>query len=114
MGAPAIGPLVGGAAHGRAARKMLATPRPFIALIRRQADCHFQVSFPDFPGCVSSGKTIAEARHNAEHALAAQCRRLHHAGRPLPLASFIHELGGDRTDGLVVLILPPAVPGSPR
>jgi predicted RNase H-like HicB family nuclease len=94
---------------------MLATPRPFIAVIRRQADCEFHVSFPDFPGCVSSGRTIAEARRNAEQALAAQCWRLHHAGRPVPPPSFIHELRlrGERTEGLVVLVAPPAVSGSP-
>ena len=98
---------------GRAARKMLATPRPFIALIRRQAASDFHVSFPDFPGCVSSGRTIAEARRNAEHALAAQCWRLRHAGRPVPPPSFIRELGlgGGSTDTLIVLVPPPALFG---
>jgi predicted RNase H-like HicB family nuclease len=92
---------------------MLATPRPFIAVIRRQAGSEFHVSFPDFPGCVSSGRTIAEARLNAGQALAAQCWRLRHAGRPVPPPSFIHELGrsGARTEGLVVLVAPPAASG---
>ena len=99
----------------RAARKMLALPRPFIAFIRRQAGSDFLVSFPDIPGCVSSGRTIAEARRNAEHALAAHCWRLRDAGRPVPAPSLIHELGlsGERTEGLVVLVAPPAELGSP-
>jgi len=94
---------------------MSVTPRPFIAVIRRQAGSEFHVSFPDFPGCVSSGKTLAEARRNAEQALAAHCWRLHHAGRPVPPPSFIHELGlnGTRTEGLVVLVAPPALSGTP-
>jgi predicted RNase H-like HicB family nuclease len=94
---------------------MLATARPFVAFIRRQAGSDFLVSFPDIPGCVSSGRTIAEARRNAEHALVAHCWQLHHAGRPVPAPSFIHELGlnGGRTEGLVVLVAPPAELGSP-
>lgn len=89
---------------------MLATPRPFIAFIRRHAGADFRVSFPDFPDCVSSGKTIAEAQKNAERALALQCWRLHHAGAPVPRPSFMHDIapGHERPDGLVVLIRPPS------
>jgi predicted RNase H-like HicB family nuclease len=87
---------------------MLATPRPFIAFIRRQAGCEFHVSFPDFPGCVSSGRTIAEAKRNAEHALAQQYWRLRHAGRSVPPPSFVHEIGtGERANGLLILVPPP-------
>jgi len=96
---------------GCAARKMLAASRPFIAFIRRQADADFHVSFPDFPGCISSGRTIAEARRNAENALAAQCWQLYHAGQPVPPPSFIHELAlnGAPSDVLVVLVPPPTL-----
>ena len=91
-------------------RGMLATPRPFIAFIRRHAGADFRVSFPDFPDCVSSGKTIAEAQKNAERALALQCWRLHHAGAPVPRPSFMHEIapGGKGPDGLLVLVPPPS------
>jgi len=89
---------------------MLAAARPFIAFIRRQADSDFQVSFPDFPGCVSSGRTIAEATRNAEHALAQQCWRLRHAGLSVPPPSFIHEIGADaRADGLLILVPAPTL-----
>ncbi len=90
---------------------MLATPRPFIAFIRRQAHSLFHVSFPDFPGCASSGNTIAEARRNAEHALASECWRLQCAGQPLPSPSSMCEIAsaGGRTDGLVILVAPPSL-----
>jgi predicted RNase H-like HicB family nuclease len=89
---------------------MLATMRPFIAFIRRQSSADYRVSFPDFPDCATSGKTIAEAHKNAERALALQCWRLHHEGAPVPPPSFMHEIasGGARPEGLLVLVAPPS------
>jgi len=84
--------------------------RPFIAFIRKQPDAGFGVWFPDLPECHSTGRTIAEARRNAERALAVHCRHLHDTGAPVPPPSYMHELawGGERiTDGLVALIAPP-------
>ena len=90
---------------------MLATPRPFIAFIRRQAGSEFRVSFPDFPDCASSGRTIADAKRNAENALASQCWRLRCAGQPLPSPSSMDEIAsaGGQTDGLVILVPPPSL-----
>jgi predicted RNase H-like HicB family nuclease len=42
----------------------------YIALIHKDADSDFGVSFPDFPGCVTAGSTLDEARANAVEALA--------------------------------------------
>ncbi len=83
--------------------------RPFIAFIRRHPDFGFGVWFPDLPDCRSTGHTIAEARQNAEGALAKHCRQLESSGKPLPAASYMHELfwSVDLLDGLVVLIAPP-------
>jgi predicted RNase H-like HicB family nuclease len=86
---------------------MLATPRPFIAFIRRQARADFRVSFADFPDCISSGRTIAEARRNAERALALHCWKLRYAGAPVPPPSFMHEIATIRRDELVLLVPPP-------
>jgi predicted RNase H-like HicB family nuclease len=89
------------------------TPRPFIAFVRRQAGADFHVSFPDFPDCVSSGATLAEAKQNAEGALALYCWHLRDAGQPVPLPSFMHEIAlrGAPPDGLVILVFPPNLPG---
>jgi predicted RNase H-like HicB family nuclease len=38
----------------------------YIALIRKDADSDFGVDFPDFPGCVSAGATLDEARRMAQ------------------------------------------------
>jgi predicted RNase H-like HicB family nuclease len=84
--------------------------RPFIAFIRKQTDAGFRVSFPDLPECRPTGRTIAEARRNAESALALHCQLLHDTGAAIPPPSYMHELSSsrERTDGLVVLIAPPA------
>jgi predicted RNase H-like HicB family nuclease len=85
--------------------------RPFIAFIRRQPKADFHVWFPDLPDCVSGGRTIVEARQNAENALALHCQLLSDTGGLIPRPSFMHELGrnGERPDGLVVLIPPPGL-----
>jgi predicted RNase H-like HicB family nuclease len=41
----------------------------YIALIRKDAHSDFGVDFPDFPGCVSAGETLDEARRMAREAL---------------------------------------------
>ena len=84
--------------------------RPFIAFIRKQPDSGFHVSFPDLPDCSSTGRTVAEARQNAESALGLHCQHLNDVGTPLPPPSYMHELAWSRErtmDGLVALIRPP-------
>ena len=42
----------------------------YIGLIHKDADSDFGVSFPDFPGAITAGKTLDDARTMAEEALA--------------------------------------------
>ena len=44
--------------------------RYYIALIHKDADSDFGVSFPDLPGCITAGRTLDEARLMADEALA--------------------------------------------
>jgi predicted RNase H-like HicB family nuclease len=83
--------------------------RPFIAFIRKQPEAGFLVSFPDLPHCDSTGRTIIEARDNAEGALTRHCRRLHETGTAVPPPSYLHDLAWSPariTDGLIALIRP--------
>lgn len=41
----------------------------YIALLRKEPSSDFGVDFPDFPGCVTAGKTLEEARTMAAEAL---------------------------------------------
>ena len=47
----------------------------YIAYLHKDSDSHFSVSFPDFPGCVTTGRTFAEA-----YRLAIETLNLHIAG----------------------------------
>lgn len=42
----------------------------YIALIHKDSDSSYGVSFPDLPGVISAGDTIDEAMHHAAAALA--------------------------------------------
>jgi predicted RNase H-like HicB family nuclease len=41
----------------------------YIALLRKEKDSDFGVDFPDFPGCITAGKTLEEAHKGASEAL---------------------------------------------
>jgi predicted RNase H-like HicB family nuclease len=41
----------------------------YIAYLHKDRDSDFGVSFPDFPGCVTAGRTLEEARRMAVEAL---------------------------------------------
>jgi predicted RNase H-like HicB family nuclease len=43
--------------------------KSYISIISEDIDGNYNVIFPDFPGCVSCGKTFEEARTNAKEAL---------------------------------------------
>lgn len=55
----------------------------------------FGVSFPDFPGCVSGGQTIAEALRRAPEALASHIAAIAGEGFSMPEA---HELDAIKQD----------------
>jgi predicted RNase H-like HicB family nuclease len=42
----------------------------YIAYLHKDRKSDFGVSFPDFPGCVTAGKSLDEARRRAPDALA--------------------------------------------
>ncbi len=57
--------------------------RWYPAVVERAED-GFGVVFPDVPGCVSAGDTVAEALANAAEALESHLELLVGAGEPLP------------------------------
>ncbi len=44
-------------------------PMHYIAYLHKDRNSDFGVSFPDFPGCITAGKTLEEARQLATEAL---------------------------------------------
>lgn len=56
----------------------------YIALLRKDAGSDYGVEFPDFPGVVTAGSTLEEARAMAEEALAFHIEGMVEDGEALP------------------------------
>jgi predicted RNase H-like HicB family nuclease len=67
----------------------------YIAYLHKDRRSDFGVSFPDFPGCVTAGKTLDEARRLAPKALALHIKGMMEDGDEIPEASTIDDLAGD-------------------
>ena len=81
----------------------------YIAIIDKDAESDFGVAFPDFPGCVSAGRTLGEARAMAEEALALHVDGMREQGLALPPPSSREAVMRDRShrDGVAILVAAP-------
>lgn len=68
----------------------------YIALVHKDKDTSYGVSFPDVPGCISAGDTFAQAVDNASEALAGHLAIMEADGDDLPEARSIEELKNDK------------------
>ncbi|ABE61457.1 protein of unknown function UPF0150 [Nitrobacter hamburgensis X14] len=84
--------------------------RQFIALIHKDADSDYGVSFPDLPGCVTAGTTLDEARDMAAEALALHLEGMAEDGEGVPEPASLEEVMADpvNRDGVAVLVAAPA------
>lgn len=67
----------------------------YIALIRKEAGSDFGVDFPDFPGCVTAGRTLEEVRRMAVEALALHIEGMIQEGEPIPEPSSLDAIMAD-------------------
>lgn len=67
----------------------------YIAYLHKDRDSDFGVSFPDFPGCVTAGKTLDEARRLAVEALALHIEGMLEDEEEIPAASTLDALADD-------------------
>jgi predicted RNase H-like HicB family nuclease len=78
----------------------------FIAYLHKDRDSDFGVSFPDFPGCVTAGKTLEEARRMAVEALAFHIAGMIEDGEAVPEPSNLDALASDPAmKGAVAVLL---------
>ena len=61
----------------------------YIALLRKESKSDFSVDFPDFPGCITAGKTLEEARARAAEALTFHIEGLEEDGETIPVPSVL-------------------------
>lgn len=88
--------------------------RQYIALIHKDADSDYGVSFPDLPGCVTAGRTLDEARAMAQEALALHLEGLAEDGEALPEPSSLEAVMSDRANRDAVAFLVPAPSGATK
>ena len=67
----------------------------YIAYLHKDKKSDFGVSFPDFPGCVTAGSTLEEARRLAVEALAMHVAGMREDGEAVPKPSTLDDLRGD-------------------
>ncbi len=82
----------------------------YVALIHKDPDSAYGVSFPDLPGCYSAGDTLEEATRNAVEGLGSFVRWLESDGDPVPAPRSPDEimadpsLAEDRESAIVILV----------
>jgi len=79
----------------------------YIALIHKDSDSDFGVSFPDFPGCVTAGKSIDEAKDMAQEALSGHIQTMKEFDEKVPAPSDLEKIvaSTDNSDVVAFFIL---------
>jgi predicted RNase H-like HicB family nuclease len=80
--------------------------KQYIGLIHKDAESDFGVSFPDFPGVVTAGEDLDDARGMAEEALAFHIEGLVEDGEAIPEPSSLAEImaSAANRDGVAILV----------
>ncbi len=77
----------------------------YIALIHKDRKSDYGVSFPDFPGCVTAGKTLEEAHRNAVDALTLHIDGMREDGESIPKPSGLQSLERQAARSGAILLL---------
>ena len=67
----------------------------YIAYLHKDKKSDYGVSFPDFPGCITAGSTLEEARSMAVEALAFHVAGMREDREPIPKPATLDDLRGD-------------------
>jgi len=80
--------------------------KQYIGLIHKEADSDYGVSFPDFPGVITAGTDLDDARALAEEALALHIEGLIEDGEAIPEPSSLEAVMSDpeNRDGVAILV----------
>lgn len=80
--------------------------KEYIAVIMKNKNSDYGVCFPDFPSCISAGKTLEEAKNMAEEALQFHVDGLIKDGEMLPKAATLDKVKMKYKKSEVFLIIP--------
>lgn len=90
-------------------------PRYYPAIVEKEKESDYGVSFPDFPGCVGAGESVEDAVRDAERALALHITGMVRDGERLPVPSHVEDLVRDpEVEQVAVVMVPARVVGAPK
>ncbi len=79
----------------------------YIAYLHKDRKSDFGVSFPDFPGCITAGRTLEEARRRAAEALSFHIAGMIEDGEKVPNPSTVDDVADDPAlKGAVAFLVP--------
>lgn len=67
----------------------------YVAMVHKEEDTGYGVSFPDFPGCIAAGDSLSEALADAANALAFHVTGMREDGEPIPAPRELDEVVAD-------------------
>ena len=82
----------------------------YIAVVHKEPTSDYGVSFPDFPGCITAGKSIDEAKDLAYEALLLHLEGLREDGEQLPAPTNLEDIVADPENADAVAFLVVSVP----
>ncbi len=82
----------------------------YIAVVHKEPASDYGVSFPDFPGCITAGKSIDEAKDMAYEALELHVEGLREDGELLPAPSNLEDIVADPENSDSVAFLVVSIP----
>jgi predicted RNase H-like HicB family nuclease len=79
----------------------------YIAVVHKDAKSDFGVSFPDFPGCITAGSSIDEAKDMAHDALSLHIKGMMEDGENIPTPSKLEDImdNPDYSNAAAILIV---------
>ena len=79
----------------------------YIAVVHKDPKSDFGVSFPDFPGCITAGTTIDEAKDMADDALSLHVKGLIQDGEDIPSPSKLEDImdNPEYSDSVAILVV---------
>lgn len=79
----------------------------YIAVVHKDPKSDFGVSFPDFPGCITAGSSIDEAKDMAHDALDLHIKGMLEDGENIPTPSNLEDIMADPdySDAVAILVV---------
>ena len=79
----------------------------YIAIVHKDPKSDFGVSFPDFPGCITAGSSIDEAKDMAHDALSLHIKGMLEDAESIPAPSKLEDIMADPdySDAVAILVV---------